>query len=160
MLIIFFFSFQVLSYAGASHNGSPLSILIRSAQDISEDSSFHSQSVQIISRLLSHSSHLIQPAQSIFYIIQRCFFWVGPNPQVFSQDLTWLLLFSRRYSQILFQVWRKNELSSVKCFSPLSLKFFHRWFNLSNFHYGVPQQFMVVFLVVILGFWRLKKSSS
>ena len=27
---------------------------------------------------------------------------------------------------------------------------FHRWFNHSNFHSGVPQQFMVVFLIVIL----------
>ena len=27
---------------------------------------------------------------------------------------------------------------------------FHRWFNLSNFHSGVPQKFMVVFLIVIL----------
>ena len=33
-------------------------------------------------------------------IVLRCFFWVGPNPQVFSQDLTWLFLFSRSYSQI------------------------------------------------------------
>ena len=55
---------QMLSHAGASHNCSPLSILIRSAQDISEDSCFHSQSVQVILRLLSHSSHLIQPVQS------------------------------------------------------------------------------------------------
>ena len=59
----------------------------------------------------------------------------------FFQDLTWLFLFSQRYSQILFQVWRKNELSSFKCLSPCSFKFFHRWFNLSIFHPGVPQQF-------------------
>ena len=26
---------------------------------------------------------------------QRCIFWVGPNPQVFFQDLTWLFQFSR-----------------------------------------------------------------
>ena len=30
------------------------------------------------------------------------FFWVGPNPQVFSQDLTWLF-FSQCYSQIHFK---------------------------------------------------------
>ena len=35
---------------------------------------------------------------------------------------------------------------------------FHRWFNLSNFHPGVSQQFMVVFLMVILNIWRSKKS--
>ena len=34
------------------------------------------------------------------------------------------LLFSRSYSQILLQVWRKNELSSVICISPRSVKFF------------------------------------
>ena len=78
----------MLSHAGASHNCSPLSILIQSAHDISEDSCFHSQSVQAIWRLLSHSSHLIQPVQPLFKILQQCFFRVGPNPQVFSQDLT------------------------------------------------------------------------
>ena len=40
--------------------------IIRSAQDILEDSCFHSQSVQAIWRLLSHSSHLIQPVPSLF----------------------------------------------------------------------------------------------
>ena len=49
---------------------------------------------------------------------------MGPNPQVFSQDLTWLFLFSRSYSQILFEVWRKNDSSSVICISPRSFKFF------------------------------------
>ena len=79
----------MLSHAGASHNCSSLSILIRSAQDISEDPCFHSQSVQAIWRLLSHSSHLILPVQSLFQaILEQCFFRVGPNPQVFSQDLT------------------------------------------------------------------------
>ena len=64
----------MLSHAGASHNCSSLSILIRSAQDISEDSCFHSQSVQAIWRLLSHSSHLILPVQYLFQsIVQRCF---------------------------------------------------------------------------------------
>ena len=80
---------QMLSHAGASHNCSSLSILIRSAQDISEDSCFHSQSVQAIWRLLSHSSHLILPVQYLFQsIVQRCILLVGPNPQVFFQDLT------------------------------------------------------------------------
>ena len=62
---------------------------------------------------------------------------------------------------VRFREWElkaKNELSAVKCLSPRSFKFFHRWFNISNFHPGVSQQFMVVFLVVILRFWRPKKS--
>ena len=116
---------QMLSHAGASHNCSSLSILIRSAQDISEDSCFHSQSVQAIWRLLSHSSHLILPVQYLFQsIVQRCILLVGPNPQVFFQDLTWLSQLSRSYSQIHCKVWRKNELSSVKCLSPRSFKLF------------------------------------
>ena len=56
-----------LSHAGAILNHSPLDILLsQSAQDILEGSSFHSRSVQPISRLLSHSSHLIQPVQPLF----------------------------------------------------------------------------------------------
>ena len=56
-------------HVGAPLNCSPLSILIRSAQDISEDLCFHSQSVQDILRLLSHSSYLIQLVQSPFQVI-------------------------------------------------------------------------------------------
>ena len=38
---------------------------------------------------------------------------------------------------------------------------FHCWFNLSILHgSGVPQQFMVVFLIVILNIWRPKKNFS
>src|SRR4051812_7214474 len=67
VLIIFLLSFQVLSYAGVSLNYSPLAIqLFWSAEDISEDSCFHSASILTFSRLLSHSSHLIQPVQSLF----------------------------------------------------------------------------------------------
>ena len=126
VLIISLSSFQMLSHAVAPLNLSPLAIrLFRSAGDISEGSSCHSRSVQPISRLLSHSSRLTQPVPSSFQVIvQQCFFWMGPNPQVFSHDLTWLFLFSRSYHQILFEVWRKNELSSVKCISPRSFKFF------------------------------------
>ena len=66
-LITFFSLFQMLSHVGASLNHPPLAIhVIWSAEDISEDSHFHSQSVQAISRLLSLLSHLIQPAQSFF----------------------------------------------------------------------------------------------
>ena len=84
-------SFQMFSHAGTPLNHSLLDIPSSSSVEyISEGSSFHSRSVQAIWRLLSHSSHLIQSVQSLFKIVQRCFLWVGPNPQVFSQDLTWL----------------------------------------------------------------------
>ena len=68
---------------------SPLPVHIWSAEDISEDSCFHSLSVQVILRLLSHSSHLIQPVQSPLSInCSTVYLLVGPNPQVFFQDLT------------------------------------------------------------------------
>ena len=62
--------FQMLSHAGAPLNHPLLAIhLFWSAEDISQDLCFHSQSVQDISRLLSHSSHLIQPVLSPFQVI-------------------------------------------------------------------------------------------
>ena len=110
--------------------------------------------------MLSHSSLLIQPVQSLFLIIltvfslewaltHRCSPRILPDSSYFSGA-----------SQIHCKVWRKNELSSVRCLSPRSFQFFHFWFNLSNCHSGVPQQFLVVFLVVILCIWRPKKSFS
>ena len=71
-----FSSFQMFSHAGAPLNHPLLAIqLFRSAEDISEDSSFHSQFAQVLLRMLSHSSHLNQPVQSPFQVIvQRCFF--------------------------------------------------------------------------------------
>ena len=60
-------SFQMFSHAGATLNHSPLAIqLFRSAEDILEDSHFHSRSVQAISRLLSLSNHLNQPMHYLF----------------------------------------------------------------------------------------------
>ena len=89
VLIIFLSSCQMLSHAGAPLNHSPLAThLFWSAQDISEDLCFHSQSVQVFLRLLSHSSHLIQPVQSLFKIISNgVFILMGPNPQVFPRIL-------------------------------------------------------------------------
>ena len=80
VLIIFPSSFQVFSYAGVSLNHSPLAIqLSRSVEDISEDSCFHSASILTISRLLPHSSHLIQPVLSPFQvIISTVFLLSGP----------------------------------------------------------------------------------
>ena len=67
VLIIALSSFQMLSRAGVPFNHPLLAIhWFRSVQDTSEDSHFHSQSVQVILRMLSHSSHLIQLAQSLF----------------------------------------------------------------------------------------------
>ena len=69
----------MLSHAGAPLNHSPFAIhVFQSVEDISEDLCFHSQSVQAIWRLLSHSSHLIQPVQPLFKIVQRCFILSGP----------------------------------------------------------------------------------
>ena len=64
---IHFPSFLMISHAGAILNHSLLAIqLFWSAQDIFEDSCFHSTFVQALSRLVSHSSHLIQPVQHLF----------------------------------------------------------------------------------------------
>ena len=57
------------------------------------------------------------------------------------------------------KVWRKNELSSVKCLSPRSSRFFSSlaqplYFDSS----GVSKQFMVVFPIVILCVWRPNKN--
>ena len=61
------FRISMLSHAGAILNHYPLAIqLFRSAQDSSEDSCFHSAFVQTLSRMLSHSSHLIQLVHSLF----------------------------------------------------------------------------------------------
>ena len=62
--------FTMLSHSSAPINHSPLAIhLFRSVEDISEDSSFHSQFTQVLLRMLSHSSHLNQPVQSPFQVI-------------------------------------------------------------------------------------------
>ena len=55
---------------------------------------------------------------------------MGPNPQVFSQALTWLFLFPVDILKVLVKVWRKNDLSSVKCFLQDLLNSLHRWLNL------------------------------
>ena len=85
----------MFSRAGAPLNHSPITIqLFQSAEDISEGLVCHSRSVQAIWRLLSRSSHLIQQVQSLFQAISSTILSddvissVGPNPQVFSQDLT------------------------------------------------------------------------
>ena len=79
IFIIFLSSFLMLSHADAPLNHSLLAIqLSRSVEDISKDLCLHYQSVQAISRLLSHSSHLIQTVQSLFKIISTVFLLSGP----------------------------------------------------------------------------------
>ena len=85
---------------------------------------------------------------------------MGPNPQVFFQDLTWLFLFSRSYPQILSKFDVRMSYHQSNVFLQDLLNSSHRQFNLSNIHPGVSQRFMVVFLIVILNIWRPKKSSS
>src|SRR3954469_10065675 len=67
---------NVFSRTGAPLNHPLLAIqLFWSDEDISEDSSFHSQFTQVLLRMLSHSSHLNQPVCSPFQVIvQQCFF--------------------------------------------------------------------------------------
>ena len=56
---------------------------------------FHSRSLENVTSFKPFNS--IGGISLFKQSFQRCFFWVGPNPQVFSQDLTWLFLFSRSY---------------------------------------------------------------
>ena len=126
VLIIFFSSCQMLFHTGAPLNLSFLAIhLSWSAEDISQDLCFHSQSVQDISRLLSHSSHLILPVQSLFQaILQWCFFRVGPNPQVFSQDLTWLFELSGAILKFISKFDVRMNFHQSHAFSKVVFKFF------------------------------------
>ena len=60
----------MFSHAGAPLNHSLLTIHLFWSADCwryLEDSCFHSAFVQVLSRMLSHSSHLIQPVQSLFW---------------------------------------------------------------------------------------------
>ena len=59
--------FKCFSHTGAPLNHPLLAIhLFRSGEDISVDSSFHSQFTQVLLRMLSHSSHFIQLVRSFF----------------------------------------------------------------------------------------------
>lgn len=83
---------------------SPLAIqLFRSAEDISEDLCLHYQSVQAFSRLLSYSSHLIQPVQSFFSsnLFNGVYFEWALTHKSFSRILPDSSNFSRSYPQIL-----------------------------------------------------------
>ena len=152
----------MLSHAGAILNRSPLAILLsRSAQDISEGSFFSFKISSIYFEVvISFKSFNSTGAISLFQIIaQWCFFWVGPNPQVFSQDLTWLFLFPRISSNFLSKFDVRMNYHQSNAFHQDLSNSFHRWFNL--FILILPEclnKFMVVFLIIILCIWRPKKS--
>ena len=120
------FSCQMLSYAGAPLNHSPLIFhLFWSAEDISEDLCFHSAFVQALPRMLSLLRHLVQPVQYLFssnLFSGVCFEWALTHrsfPRILPDSSIFLGATSKSS-----KVWCKNELSSVKCLSPRSFKFF------------------------------------
>src|SRR4051812_40724559 len=61
LLVYNAFICRCTSYSSTSRHS-----LFQSDEDISEDSSFHSQFTLVLLRMLSHSSHLILPVQSLF----------------------------------------------------------------------------------------------
>ena len=66
-----------------------------------------------------NSTGAISLKQSFPTVISR----VGPNPQVFSQDLTWLFFSGVFWNS--FQVWRKNDPHQSHAFSKLVFNYFH-----------------------------------
>src|SRR4051812_42040001 len=118
----------MLSHTGAPLNHSPLAIqLFRSDEDISEDLSFHSQFTQVLLRMLSHSSHLIQPgAISLF-------------KQSFNHSLEWALT-HRSFPRIL---------PDSSNFSGVILKFFFkfdiRMISISQMFF--PKSFHILYIV-------------
>ena len=76
--------------------------------------------------MLSHSSHLIQSVESLFssnHFNGVSFEWALTH-RSFPRILPDSSYFPEAIFKFLFEVWRKNELSLVKCFSPRSFKFF------------------------------------
>ena len=123
----------------------------------SKGSSCHSRFVQPISRLLSHSSHFIQPVHlsfKLFYgvsfewaLTHRSFPRILPDSSYFPGGiLKFLSKFDVRMSYHQSNVFLQDLSNS-----------FHRWLNLSILHLGVPQQFLVVFPVVILRFLKTEE---
>ena len=144
----------MLSHAGAPLNHPLLTIqLFRSAEDISEGSSIHSRSVQTYLRGRS----LIQD-----FLFNRCnlsfksFYGVSFEWALTHRSIPRILPDSSYFPEISsnflskFDVRMSCHQSNV--FLQDRLNSFHSWLNLSIIHSGVPQQFLVVLLVVILGF--------
>ena len=140
VLIIFLSSCQMLSHAGAPLNHPLLAIhLFRSAEDIS---SCHSRSVQPISRLLSHSSHLIQPVQYLLssnHFNGVSFEWALTHrsfPRILPDSSNFPGAIPKFFSK--FDV-RMNYHQSNAFLQDLSNSF-HCWLNLFAFDSsGVPQ---------------------
>ena len=153
----------MFSHAGAPHKHSLLTIHCSGVLKISQKARLVIQDpLKLFSRMLSHSSHLIQPVQSPFSsnhfngvsfewaLTHRSFSRILPDSSYFPEGT--LKFFSK------FDVRMSYHQSNAFLLDlPNS---FHRWLNLSNFHFGVPQQFMVVFLVVILGFLKTEEDFS
>ena len=149
------------SQAGAPLNRSSLYSYLKCWRYL-EDSCLHSVFVQALKILLSHSSHLIQPVQSLFssnlfngvslewVLTHRYLPRILPDSSIFPE----LLLNSSPSFDVRMGYHQSNVF--LQDFSHS----FHRLFNLSNFHPGVSQRFMMVFLIVILNMWRPKKSFS
>ena len=76
---------------------------------------------------------------------KRCIFWVGPNPHVFPRILPDSSIFPGAILNS-FEVWRKYELSSVKCLSPRSFKIFSSLVQL--FHSSLFRSISIILGVV------------
>ena len=108
--------FNVFSYRCSSYSFTSRYLLFRSAQDISKIRAY-----TLLSFKLFRGCSLIQ----VFYFnrciiisfksFQRCSFEWALTHRSFPRILPDSSIFPK-LSQILLQVWRKNELSSVKCF--------------------------------------------
>ena len=143
----------MFSHAGAILNHSPLAVqLFRSAEDISEGSSCHSRSVNPILRMFisfkpfnSSGATSLLNHSTVFYfelaLTHRSFPRILPDSSYFPE------LSSNFFSK--FDVRMIYHQSNV--FLQDLPNSFHHWFNFSILlHSGVSQQFLVVFLVVIL----------
>ena len=124
VLIIALSSFQMLSHAGVPFNHPLLAIhWFRSVQDTSEDSHFHSQSVQVLLRLLSYSSHLIQPVQSPFQlIISMVFVSSAPKFSLFFRPPTLFLQGLRFLNRVSILLMGSLSILFRQCFYPVILR--------------------------------------
>ena len=148
------------SHNGTPHNLSPLAILLfRSAEDISEGSSCHPRSAQPISRLLSHSSHVTQPVQSLSlnHFNGVSVEWALTHRSFPGSYLTLLIfpeVFANSFQSLTLEWFIISQMSFPGSFS----NSFHSWLNPFAFDSpGVSKLFMVAFLVVILIIGRSKK---
>ena len=160
LLIIPFLVSNIFSHTGAPHNHPLFAIhLFRSAHDISKI-----RVSTLLSFKLFRGCYIIQAFYSTgaFSFSSNLFngvsFEWALTHMSFPRILPDSSYFPGAILKFLFEVWRKNELSSVSCFSPRPVEFFSLLVQPFYYHFGVSQQFTVVFLVVILRLWRPKKN--